>query len=170
MHFGHQLPDLIDEAKKGKGPIGKLVFRLHLQKYLSGELVEVRPRRSPRCSSRPPRSRWVRPPLSTLIALATIAVLTFFTMLEAPRMWQGFLEPVPASRRPTGCGRVVDETIRSVTGYMLGNFLTSVIAGVVVFISLDHPRASPSPGCWASSWPWSTCSPWSAGCWPACRW
>ncbi len=31
---------------------------------------------------------------------------------------------------------MVDETIRSVTGYMLGNFLTSVIAGIVVFVSL----------------------------------
>jgi predicted PurR-regulated permease PerM len=32
---------------------------------------------------------------------------------------------------------VVDETIRSITGYMLGNFLTSVIAGVVVLITLS---------------------------------
>jgi len=57
----------------------------------------------------------------------TIAILTFFTMLEAPRMWQGFLGMF---RPNTGdrMRRVVDETIRSITGCMLGNGLTSVIA------------------------------------------
>jgi predicted PurR-regulated permease PerM len=32
--------------------------------------------------------------------------------------------------------RVVDETIRSISGYMLGNFTTSVIAGIVVGVTL----------------------------------
>jgi len=56
-------------------------------------------------------------------------------MLEAPRLWRGFLgmfRPATADR----IGRVVDEAITSVTGYMLGNFLTSVIAGIVVGITL----------------------------------
>ena len=35
VHFGHQIPDLIKNARKGQGPLGRLVFRLHLQKYLS---------------------------------------------------------------------------------------------------------------------------------------
>ena len=35
VHFGHQIPTLVSEAKKGRGPLGRLVFRLHLQKYLS---------------------------------------------------------------------------------------------------------------------------------------
>jgi predicted PurR-regulated permease PerM len=133
-HFAHQLPSLIKEAKKGKGPIGKLVFRLHLQKYLSensskfdSQITKV---------LKPATALSVgAAAASTIIALATIAVLTFFTMLEAPRMWRGFLGLFQQSTADR-LGRVVDETISSVTGYMLGNFLTSVIAGVVVFVSL----------------------------------
>ena len=65
----------------------------------------------------------------------TIAILTFFTMLEAPRMWRGsssLFRPATADR----LRRVVDESIRSVTGYMLGNGLTSVIAGVISGVTL----------------------------------
>src|SRR5580693_5152573 len=35
VHFGNQIPNLVKEAKKGHGPLGRLVYRLHLQKYLS---------------------------------------------------------------------------------------------------------------------------------------
>jgi predicted PurR-regulated permease PerM len=73
--------------------------------------------------------------VSTLIAIVTIAILTFFTMLEAPRLWSGFLgmfRPATAAR----LRRVIDETIRSVTGYMLGNSATSVIAGIIVGVTL----------------------------------
>ena len=73
---------------------------------------------------------------STVVALVTIAILTLFTMLEAPRMWRGFLslfQPSTAQR----LHRVVDLSIRSVTGYMLGNGATSVIAGVIVGVTLQ---------------------------------
>ena len=57
-------------------------------------------------------------------------------MLEAPRMWRGFLglfQPSTADR----LHRVVDESMRSVTGYMLGNGATSVIAGIIVGVTLE---------------------------------
>ena len=85
-------------------------------------------------------------------------------------MWAGLPQPVPARARRSACDRVVDESIRSVTGYMLGNGLTSVIAGVISGVTLGHPRACPSRSCSASSSPWSTCCRWSAACWPACPW
>jgi len=40
-HFGEQIPTLIREAKKGHGPLGRLVFRLHLQKYLSESSTKI---------------------------------------------------------------------------------------------------------------------------------
>jgi predicted PurR-regulated permease PerM len=73
--------------------------------------------------------------VSTLITIATIAVLTFFAMLEAPNLWHGILNlfhPATALR----LSRVINESIRSVTGYMLGNAMTSVIAGIVVGVTL----------------------------------
>jgi len=56
-------------------------------------------------------------------------------MLESPRLWNGFLglfRPAAAIRLE----RVVNESIRSVSGYMLGNVLTSLIAGVVSGVTL----------------------------------
>ncbi|HVB92028.1 MAG TPA: AI-2E family transporter, partial [Acidimicrobiales bacterium] len=73
--------------------------------------------------------------VSSLITIGTIAVLTYFAMLEAPRLWRGLLglfSPPTALR----LSRVINETVRSVTGYMLGNAMTSVIAGVVVAVTL----------------------------------
>jgi len=134
VHFGKQVPDLINQAKRGQGPLGRLVFRLHLQKYLSegsakfsSQLTKV---------LKPATAFSVgAAAVSTIVSIVTIAILTFFTMLEAPRMWAGFLgmfRPATAER----LGRVVDESISSVTGYMLGNGATSVIAGVVTGVTL----------------------------------
>jgi predicted PurR-regulated permease PerM len=134
VHFGEEIPSLVREAKKGHGPLGRLVFRLHLQKYLSEGSAKLTSQITKVLKPATAFSVGAAA-VSTLVAIATIAILTFFTMLEAPRMWNGFLHmfhPATEDR----LRRVVDETMRSVTGYMLGNFLTSVIAGVVVGITL----------------------------------
>jgi len=133
-HFGKEIPTLINEAREGRGPLGRLVYRLHLQKYLSEgsstftkQLANI---------LKPATAFSVgEAAVSSLVAVVTIAVLTFFTMLEAPRLWSGFLHVFPTE---TGerLNRVVDQTIRSVTGYMLGNSLTSVVAGVISGVTL----------------------------------
>jgi predicted PurR-regulated permease PerM len=135
VHFSKQVPSLVNEAKKGHGPLGRLLFRLHLQKYLSegsakfgSQLTKV---------LKPATAFSVgAAAVSTVVTIVTIAVLTFFTMLEAPRMWSGLLglfQPATAER----LNRVVDESIRSVTGYMLGNGATSVIAGLISGVTLQ---------------------------------
>ncbi len=134
VHFGKEIPSLIREAKKGHGPLGRLVYRLHLQKYLSEDSTKITSQITKVLKPATAFSVGTAA-ASTVIAILTIAILTFFTMLESPRMWSGFLgvlHPNTADR----LRRVVDETIRSVTGYMLGNGLTSVIAGVIVAITL----------------------------------
>jgi predicted PurR-regulated permease PerM len=134
VHFGNQLPSLIRQAKKGHGPLGRLVFRFHLQKYLSEDSSKLTSQLAKVLKPATALSVGAAA-ASTLIALVTTAILTFFTMLEAPRMWEGFLslfQPAVSDR----LRRVIDETIRSVTGYMLGNGLTSVIAGLISGITL----------------------------------
>ena len=133
-HFGEQVPTLIREAKKGHGPLGRLVFRLHLQKYLSESSTKITSQITKVLKPATAFSVGAAA-VSTLISIATIAILTFFTMLEAPRLWSGFLSvfrPATANR----LRRVIDDTIRSVTGYMLGNAATSVIAGIIVGVTL----------------------------------
>src|ERR1700722_12737656 len=135
IHFGNQVPHLIKQTKKGRGPIGRLVYRLHLQKYLSEDSSKLTSQITK--VLKPATALTVgAAAASTVVALVTIAILTFFTMLEAPRMWRGFLslfQPSTAQR----LHRVVDLSIRSVTGYMLGNGATSVIAGIITGITLE---------------------------------
>jgi predicted PurR-regulated permease PerM len=134
VHFGTQVPTLIREAKKGHGPLCRLVYRLHLQKYLSGGSTKFTSQLTKVLKPATAFSVGAAA-VSTIVTVVTIAILTFFTMLEAPRMWGGFLGML----RPNTAERVawvVDESIRSVTGYMLGNGCTSVIAGVIVGVTL----------------------------------
>jgi len=134
VHFGREIPNLVKSARKGRGPLGRLVFRLHLQKYLSEGSSQLTKQLTKVLKPATAFSVGAAA-VSSLIAIATIAVLTFFTMLESSRLWHGFLNffgPATSIR----LSRVVNESIRSVTGYMLGNFLTSLIAGVIVGITL----------------------------------
>ena len=56
----------------------------------------------------------------------------------------GLMSPERADR----CARIAAEINRSVTGYALGDLLTSLIAGVVVFVTLVCLRV-PFPLLWA---------------------
>ena len=134
VHFGHQIPDLIKNTRKGRGPLGRFVYRLHLQKYLSEGSTKITAQITKVLKPATAFSVGAAA-LSTLVTVGSIAVLTFFSMLESPRLWHGFLG---LFRPPTALrlNRVISESMRAVTGYMLGNFLTSLIAGVIVGISL----------------------------------
>jgi predicted PurR-regulated permease PerM len=128
-HFANEIPKLVTQAKHGKGWLGHLVYKLHLQKYLTEgsstltkQLTKVlKPATVFKAGSAA---------FSTVVTISTIAILTLFSLLEAPRLWYGFLSlfgPETGDR----INRVANETVRSVSGYMLGNFMTSVIAGIV---------------------------------------
>ncbi len=133
-HFAKELPTLVEQAKHGHGPIGRLLTRLHLQQWvdknaskLAGDVTR---------SLKPAQALSVgAAAVSTLVALGTIAVLTLFVLLEAPRLRDGFLGLLRPAR-VARVARVYREASRSVTGYMLGNALTSIIAGVIVFVTL----------------------------------
>jgi predicted PurR-regulated permease PerM len=134
VHFGHEIPDLVRNARKGRGPLGRLVYRLHLQKYLSEGSSQITKQLTKVLKPATAFSVGAAA-LSTLVTVGTIAVLTFFAMLEAPKLWHGLLNLFRPSTS-LRLDRVANESIRSVTGYMLGNFLTSVIAGIVVGVTL----------------------------------
>jgi len=73
--------------------------------------------------------------VSLLIALATIFVLVLLLLLEGPKLRTGLLGMMSPERRKSVTS-VASQVNRAVTGYMLGNFLTSLIAGLVVFLTL----------------------------------
>jgi hypothetical protein len=85
--------------------------------------------------------------VSLVVTLGTIAVLVLLLLLEGPKMRQGILG-LMAPERTRRYARVAHEINQSVTGYMVGDILTSVIAGVVVFFTL-LALGIPFPLLWA---------------------
>jgi predicted PurR-regulated permease PerM len=74
--------------------------------------------------------------LSLLLSLFTIFILVLLLLLQAPKIRKGLLGMM-APARAERYTRIAGEVNRSVTGYMLGNFLTSLLAGLVVFVTLS---------------------------------
>ncbi len=82
-----------------------------------------------------------------LATLATIFALIVLFLLEGPKMRQGLLQLMPPERAAYYT-RVAREISQSATGYAFGNLLTSLIAGVVVFVTLTI-LGVPFPLLWA---------------------
>jgi predicted PurR-regulated permease PerM len=143
-HFSQQLPSYVQAAEHGRGWIGHLVIRFHLQAWVT--------RNAPKLQSL--GTTLAKPALSVgkgaaslLATLATIFALIVLFLLEGPRMRQGLLQLMPPERAAY-CTRVAREIGQSATGYALGNLLTSLIAGVVVFVTLAL-LGVPFPLLWA---------------------
>jgi predicted PurR-regulated permease PerM len=126
------LPGYIANAQHGRGWIGHLVTRYHIQSWVqrnTPKLVSYA-----QSLSKPALSVGAGA-LSLLIELLTIFFLVLMLLLEAPKMRAWILSQM----RPARAARttaVAAEVNRAVAGYMLGNLLTSLIAGVVVFVTL----------------------------------
>jgi predicted PurR-regulated permease PerM len=143
-HFSKGLPSYVQAAEHGRGWIGHLVTRFHLEAWVN--------RNAPKLQSL--GTTLAKPALSAgkgaaslLATLATIFALIVLFLLEGPKMRQGLLQLMPPERTDYYT-RIAREICQSATGYALGNLLTSLIAGVVVFITLTL-LGVPFPLLWA---------------------
>jgi len=143
-HFSHQLPAYVQSAENGRGWIGQLIHRLHLEAWVA--------RTAPRLQSL--GASLARPALSVgkgaaslLATLGTIFALIVLFLLEGPKIRKGLLQVMP-SERAAYYIRVAGEISQSATGYAFGNLLTSLIAGVVIFVTLTV-LGVPFPLLWA---------------------
>jgi predicted PurR-regulated permease PerM len=66
----------------------------------------------------------------------TILVFTVYFMADMPRIRTGVVRLFPMERRPRA-RQVVDLVVDKVGGYMIGNIIISLIAGVVSFIAFS---------------------------------
>jgi predicted PurR-regulated permease PerM len=82
-----------------------------------------------------------------MVALLTIFVLVVLLLMEGPKLRTGLLG-LMAQERARRYRRIAAAVNRSVTGYMLGNFATSIIAGLVVLVTLVA-LGVPFPFLWA---------------------
>jgi predicted PurR-regulated permease PerM len=143
-HLSHRLPEYVRDAAQGHGWIGHLVRRFHLTEWVT--------KNAPNLEAL--GAKLARPALtvgkgavSVLAALATVAALVLLLLLEGPLMRRNLLGQM-SPPRAARYARVAHEINQSVTGYVLGDLLTSLIAGVVVFVALAATGV-PFPLLWA---------------------
>jgi len=130
--FARGLPGLVHQAQHGKGVVGHIVVKLHLENWVRRHVPNLE---SALSKLSKPAFSVGKTVLSGVASLVTIAFISFFVLLEGPRSLKAVLDwakPDNAAR----IRRITEAMAREVTGFMIGDFATSVIAGLVVFASL----------------------------------
>ncbi len=143
-HLAQRLPSYVQDAEHGRGWIGHLARHYHLAQWAQRNAPKLQ---SIGVSLAKPALSLGKGAVSLVVTLGTIAVLVLLLLLEGPKMRQGILG-LMSPERAKRYARVAHEINQSVTGYMVGDLLTSVIAGVVVFFTL-FALGIPFPLLWA---------------------
>ena len=131
--FIDAVPDFVDDLTAGRGPFGFLQedyqivdkVRDAIEERGAGEVLGV-------TTAGIAIAQGV---VSTIVGAVAIAFITFFMLLEGPRVLARFAAFLPEGARPRW-ERVSTEIYRTVGGYVTGNLLISLIAGVASAIVL----------------------------------
>jgi predicted PurR-regulated permease PerM len=123
--FADDLPGTIRDAEQGKGDIGRWLKDVGAQKWARENLPKIRRELG---SSSGPLVRTGRAVVSGVVAVLTIAVLTFLMLLQAPQLASSVLGLFP-ERRAARIRKVGGEAAHAVTGYVVGNLAISIVAG-----------------------------------------
>jgi predicted PurR-regulated permease PerM len=127
-----QLPDLIAQARAGRGPVGELLTRTHALDYVQQNQDRIRSFLSGLTT---PVAGVVRGVATGVAGTVTIFVLAYLMVLEGPKVVDGavsLLTPATGAR----VRRVGAECARSVTGYLSGNVFISLICGGLTYVVL----------------------------------
>jgi predicted PurR-regulated permease PerM len=130
--FAGQLPDLIDQARTGRGPIGDLLGRAHALQYVQQNQPRIR---SFATGLTTPAAGVLRGVATGIAGTITVFVLSYLMVLEGPKVVQGSLG-LMSPRIRERVRTVGGDCARSITGYLSGNLLISVICGVLTYIVL----------------------------------
>src|SRR6266540_3821076 len=126
--FARKVPDYVDDLTKGRGRLGFLQTKYDIVERVRHAVEEGGAAKKVFGLSGTAISI-TRSVLTIVVAVITIAALTFFMLLEGP-LW---MERIYSLFRPTSQARwraVGRDIAAAVGGYVTGNLLISVIAGV----------------------------------------
>ncbi len=131
-HLANALPAYVSKAEHGRGWIGHLLKRYHVEKWLnknSSKLIAFAK------SLSKPALALGRGAVTVLLLLFTVFVFVILLLLEGPKMRRALLGTM-SPKNVAWVSRVSAEVAQATLGYMLGNLTTSLIAGLVVFVTL----------------------------------
>ncbi len=131
-HLLSHLDRTVSAAEHGRGWVGRLVRRYHVARLLKQNAPKLEA--AARHLAKPALSLG-KGAATALVSFVALVVLVLLLLLEGPRLRRGALALLAPERRGE-VERVARSVRRAVTGYMFGNLLTSVIAGLVVALTL----------------------------------
>jgi predicted PurR-regulated permease PerM len=120
------------DAESGKGWLGHLVRDLHLKSDLKSGKLTKSVNASTIAGGVVGAGKIV---ISAFSAVAIVAALTLYFLVALPAVRALWLRFMPASRR-TRVAALSDEIMSRVGGFVLGNLLTSLVAGLGTWIWL----------------------------------
>jgi len=131
-NLANTLPKYIEKAQRGHNWIGREMRHYHVESWIkknAKKLVSLGKGLSK------PALALGEGAVTVVLALVTVFAFVFLLLLEAPKMRTSLLllmSPARAAR----VSRVSTLVRKSATGYVLGNALTSLMAGLVVLVTL----------------------------------
>jgi predicted PurR-regulated permease PerM len=130
--FAKELPRVINEAQAGRGPIGNFLERSHVLSYVQNNEDRIDGFIS---SLTTPAAGVLKEVATGVAGVLTIFVLAYLMVLQGPLIVDGSLNLLHAERR-SRVRAVGADCAKSITGYLSGNLLISVICGVLTFTVL----------------------------------
>ncbi|MFC0033157.1 AI-2E family transporter [Micromonospora chaiyaphumensis] len=130
--FADRAPELLREARAGRGPVGEVLNRFHLRRYADAHADQLQ-RYGARLGQ--PAVGVVRGVLEIVAGVLTVVVLAYLMVLEAPKIIAGTLKLV-GDGAAVRLRRIGQDSSRIITGYLSGNLLISVICGGLTFAVL----------------------------------
>jgi predicted PurR-regulated permease PerM len=131
--FADAAPGYVHDLTRGRGPLGFLERNYHIVERVreaasNGGGSGITGGASTLLSL-------TRGVVTAVVGVVTIIFLTIFMLLEGPTWWERGLGMLPAERRPRwrNVGRQIGQTV---SGYLTGNLVISLIAGTLSAIVL----------------------------------
>jgi predicted PurR-regulated permease PerM len=123
---------MVSDARAGKGPVGDFLQRTHVLTYVQDNQNKIKALASGLTTP----AAGVLSGIATGVAgVVTIFVLAYLMVLEGPKVVDGSLNLLDEDDRPR-VRAVAADCAKSITGYLSGNLLISVICGVLTYIVL----------------------------------
>jgi predicted PurR-regulated permease PerM len=125
-------PKIVEDARSGRGPVGGLIERFNLLEYAQNNADRFR-EYAGRLGA--PTLAILRGAATSVAGIVTIFVLAYLMVLEAPKVVNGFLALFD-DRRAERIRRVSHDCAKTITGYITGNLLISIICGSLTYAVL----------------------------------
>jgi predicted PurR-regulated permease PerM len=131
LRLAHDLPTLIRDVGHKKSHLNSLLTKFHIEHYLN---LSAQGLAKVASTALVPALLAAKGVLSFLADVVITAMLAVFFSLEGPKAIDVIAGLLPEVRRRHLLD-ALHETAVAVSGYVLGNLATSIIAGVVVYVA-----------------------------------